>query len=113
MADVIIQLKNEQTGDREFPITHINAVRNSDGDTLPEILAREYPIDESKPAAQGGTDLTVVTTGEKYGWNDKYTKAEIDTKLAIYYDPTTKAMVYPADTSRVEYDPTTKGMIFH
>lgn len=29
------------------------------------------PAYESKPAAQGGTDLSLVTTGEKYTWNDK------------------------------------------
>jgi len=42
-----------------------------------------------------------------------YTKAEVDSKLAIYYDPVNECMVFPADTSRVEYDPTTEGMIFH
>lgn len=25
----------------------------------------------SKPAASGGTDLSLVTTGEKYDWNNK------------------------------------------
>ncbi len=29
------------------------------------------PAYESKPAAQGGTDLSLVTTGEKYTWNNK------------------------------------------
>ena len=40
-------------------------------------------------------------------------KNYVDNKTAIYYDPATKGMVFPADTSRVEYDPVTKGMIFH
>lgn len=109
MSDVIIQLKNEKTGDREFPITHINAVRNSDGDTLPEILARDYPL-ESKPAAQGGTDLSVVTTGEKYGWNDKYTKAEIDAMRSPQYDATNKRYTFPANAT-FDYDSTEKRII--
>ena len=29
----------------------------------------------SKPAASGGTDLSLVTTGEKYGWDDKVSKS--------------------------------------
>lgn len=29
-----------------------------------------YNIHESKPAAEGGTDLSLVTTGEKYQWNN-------------------------------------------
>lgn len=107
MADTLIQLENPITHDREFPITHINAVRNSDGDTLPEILQRDYPIDESKPAAQGGTDLTVVTTGEKYTWNDKYTKAEIDAMRSPSYDATNKRITFPA-TAAVSYDAANK-----
>lgn len=59
-----------------------------------------------------GTSTTKVMS-QKASTDTFYTKSQVDTKLAIYYDPTTKAMVYPADTSRVEYDPTTKGMIFH
>lgn len=42
-----------------------------------------------------------------------YTKAQVDAKVAFSYDPTTKGMVFPTDTSIVEYDATTKGMIFH
>lgn len=44
---------------------------------------------------------------------DVYSKAEVDQKLAVTYDPETKGMVFPADTSVVEYDPDTKGMVFH
>ena len=31
---------------------------------------------ESKAAASGGTDVSLVTTGEKYGWNNKWGKGE-------------------------------------
>lgn len=32
----------------------------------------------SGTAAEGGTDLSLVTTGEKYRWNDTYTESEAD-----------------------------------
>ena len=35
----------------------------------------------SQAAASGGTAVSLCTTGEKYTWNDKYTKSEIDTML--------------------------------
>ena len=44
---------------------------------------------------------------------DVYTKQQVDAKLAFRYDPTTKGMVFPTDTSIVEYDANTKGMVFH
>ena len=80
MADIIKQL-TDKDGNNVLPITHVNAVRDSNGDSLPDILAREYPIDESKPAVQGGTDLTVVTTGEKYTWDSKLGLGNVDTTI--------------------------------
>lgn len=36
-----------------------------------EKLKTVIPDKESKSASQGGTDLSLVTTGEKYTWNNK------------------------------------------
>jgi hypothetical protein len=62
--------------------------------------------------AQTG-NLTKTKNGQTSNIVPIYTKAQIDGKLAIYYNPATKGMVFPADTSRVEYDSNTKGMVFH
>lgn len=63
-------LEDPTDGNVLLPITHINAVRDSNGVALPQLMDRRYPID-SKAAAQGGTDLSLVSTGEKYTWNNK------------------------------------------
>ena len=39
------------------------------------------PAYESKPAAQGGTDLSLVTTGEKYTWNT--VSGKLDTPTVV------------------------------
>lgn len=65
-----IKYIEEKNGDLVFPITHINAVRDSEGTALPQLMDRRYPVD-SKTASQGGTDLSLVSTGEKYTWNSK------------------------------------------
>jgi len=65
-----IKYIEEKNGDLVFPITHVNAVRDSDGTALPQLMDRKYPVD-SKTAAQNGTDLSLVSTGEKYTWNNK------------------------------------------
>ena len=36
----------------------------------------------SKEAASGGTDLSLVTTGEKYTWNNKTEKSYVDGLIA-------------------------------
>lgn len=38
---------------------------------------------ESKSAASGGTDVSLVTTGEKYNWNNKVDKTEAGVNAAI------------------------------
>lgn len=70
----------DKNGDRFLPITHLDAVRDSAGNTLPEILQRDYPL-ESKPAEQGSSDLSVVTTGEKYAWDQKLDSGDVDTTI--------------------------------
>jgi ribosomal protein L30/L7E len=50
---------------------------------------------------------------QKASTDSFYTKSQVDNKVAIYYNPSTRGMVFPTDTSRVEYNPQTKGMIFH
>lgn len=62
------------------------------------------------PGATAGTTKYLREDGT---WQEVYTREEIDQKLAFRYDPATKGMVFPTDTSIVEYDATTKGMIFH
>lgn len=62
------------------------------------------------PGASAGTTKYLREDGT---WQEVYTREEIDQKLAFSYDPATKGMVFPTDTSIVEYDATTKGMIFH
>lgn len=42
-------------------------------------MAYEEIVTSSKAAASGGTDLSLVTTGEKYSWNNK-----LATELSIY-----------------------------
>lgn len=36
----------------------------------------------SKQASSGGTDLSLVTTGEKYTWNNKVEKSYVDNLIA-------------------------------
>lgn len=51
------------------------------GTTIPASPKFTDTTYESKAAASGGTAVSLCTTGEKYTWNDKYTKSEIDTKI--------------------------------
>ena len=94
-----------------------------------DAYARGSDLDYSSMTEQEKQDLANRTADVNYnsqtGYLEKtkngvtsnivpvYTKAQIDGKLAIYYNPATKGMVFPADTSRVEYDSNTKGMVFH
>ena len=48
MVDIIKQLQDKD-GNNVLPITHVNAVVNSEGDTLPEILDRDYPTTSKTP----------------------------------------------------------------
>lgn len=73
-------LEDPTDGNVLLPITHINAVRDSNGVALPQLMDRRYPVD-SKTAAQGGTDLSLVSTGEKYTWNSK---ANAETTISGY-----------------------------
>jgi hypothetical protein len=56
---------------------------------------------------------TTAVMSQKASTDSFYTKSQVDNKVAIYYNPSTRGMVFPTDTSRVEYNPQTKGMIFH
>ena len=63
-----------------LPITHINAVRDSEGTMLPDILDRDYPT-TSKTPVQDSTEVSLCTRGEKYNWN---AKADAATTLSGY-----------------------------
>ena len=74
------------------------------GDTLSEAEASAY---------NATLDGAVTTDDVKTPAVPGKVKDYVDARTGIYYDPATKGMVFPTDTSRVEYDPVTKGMIFH
>lgn len=67
MANIIKQIEDKE-GNKVLPITHVDAVRDSAGTTLPEILDRDYPT-TSKTPVEGSTEVSLVTRGEKYEWN--------------------------------------------
>lgn len=67
MADIIEQIK-DKSGNKVLPITHVNAVRDSNGDTLPDILDRDYPT-TSKTPVEDSSEVSLCTRGEKYEWN--------------------------------------------
>lgn len=89
MPNIKVKYIIDENGDRVAPVTHIDAVRDSDGNGLSEILedkpdatdlsavatSGDYSDLENTPtsesAVQDGTDLSLVTTGEKYIWNNK------------------------------------------
>lgn len=89
MPNIKVKYIIDENGDRVAPVTHIDAVRDSSGNGLSEILedkpdatdlsavatSGDYKDLENTPtsesAAQDGTDLSLVTTGEKYIWNNK------------------------------------------
>lgn len=52
---------------------------------------------ESKTAASGGTDISLVTTGEKYTWNSMITISETEPT-----DPNTKIWVAPTTATTVQ-----------
>ena len=60
------------TTNSEGHITAANIVEKNDITAL-GIPAQDTTY-ESKTAASGGTDISLVTTGEKYNWNNKYDK---------------------------------------
>lgn len=95
----------DKQGNKVLPITHIDAVRDSEGNTLTSLLPEtmvgsgvnhagglvpdtpstagttkflredgtwQVPDNyENKVASDSGTDVSLVTTGEKYTWNNK------------------------------------------
>jgi len=67
MSDVIKQMYDED-GNRAFPVTHVSAVKDSNGTTLPDILDRDYPT-TSKTPVEGSTEVSLVTRGEKYDYD--------------------------------------------
>lgn len=89
MPNIKVKYIIDENGDRVAPVTHIDAVRDSSGNGLSEILedkpdatdlsavatSGDYSDLENTPtsesAVQDGTDLSLVTTGEKYIWNNK------------------------------------------
>jgi len=52
---------------------------------------------ENKSAASGGTDVSLVTTGEKYTWNHKADTSDIPTTLAELGDDSTHRTVTDAE----------------
>lgn len=89
MPNIKVKYIIDENGDRVAPVTHIDAVRDSSGNGLSEILedkpdatdlsavatSGDYTDLENTPtseaAVQDGNDLSLVTTGEKYIWNNK------------------------------------------
>ena len=57
MADIIEQLK-DKSGNNVLPVTHVSAVRDSNGDTLPDILDRDYPT-TSKTPVEDSTEVSL------------------------------------------------------
>ena len=52
------------------------------------VLTLSSSVYESKTAASGGTDLSLVTTGEKYAWNNKLSSiTSSDVTTALGYTP--------------------------
>ena len=70
-------------------------------------------INVQNEVVQTTGNSTTSVMSQKAATDSFYTKSQVDAKVAFSYDPTTKGMVFPTDTSIVEYDATTKGMIFH
>ena len=68
MTQVDIKYLEDKDGNKVAPITHVNAVRDSNGDTLPEILDRDYPT-TSKTPSEGSSEVSLVTRGEKYDYD--------------------------------------------
>ena len=68
MTQVDIKYLEDKDGNPIAPITHVNAVRDSNGDTLPEILDRDYPT-TSKTPVEGSSEVSLVTRGEKYDYD--------------------------------------------
>ena len=68
MTQVDIKYLEDKDGNKVAPITHVNAVRDSNGDTLPEILDRDYPT-TSKTPVENSSEVSLCTRGEKYEWN--------------------------------------------
>ena len=68
MTQVDIKYLEDKDGNPIAPITHVNAVRDSNGDTLPEILDRDYPT-TSKTPSEGSSEVSLVTRGEKYDYD--------------------------------------------
>lgn len=64
------------TTNSEGHVTAAAEVQKSDITAL-DIPAQDTTY-ESKSAVNGGTDVSLVTTGEKYGWNNKVDKSAID-----------------------------------
>ena len=52
----------------------------------------------SKTAASGGTDVSLVTTGEKYTWNNKTSNTGTVTSVAVKMNNTTKGTVTTSGT---------------
>lgn len=104
---------------------HIATFNGTDGKTIQDsgfTIATSVPENavftdttyESKTAASGGTDVSLVTTGEKYTWNNKYTKPsggipstdiasgvipDISGKLDVPATPGTSGQVLTSDGS--------------
>lgn len=75
--------------------------------------AADAEVEIGETAPTGTPKLFVDEDADPAVSLDVYTRQEVDAKVAFHYDPTTKGMVFPTDTSIVEYDSTSNGMIFH
>ena len=85
-----------------------NEVVQTTGQSTTAVMSQKASTDSFYTKSQADTLLAA-----KANSTDVYTKSQVDNKVAIYYSPSTRGMVFPTDTSRVEYNPQTKGMIFH
>lgn len=86
------------------------------GETAPTEDVKLFVDEDADPAVSFDVYTRYETDtllAAKANTADVYTKSQVDAKVAFSYDPITKGMVFPTDTSIVEYDADTKGMIFH
>ena len=81
----------DDQGNKVLPITHVNAVRDDDGNTVASLIGSKAPQDTT------------------------YTKTEVDAKFDEFagptYDPATRAIIFPA-TAKVSYDADTRAVVF-